>query len=246
MDLLFVALNVAVLAASALQAATGIGFGIIAGPIMLAVLNDGSAIQISILLNLIIAGMLTPMLWRNIDRLLLTRLVVGLIVASPIGVWLFIAMNITWLKLLAAAAVVLTLALTIRNHRRQQPAEPKRTSAAQQGSMGIIAGLMGGSLGIPGPVPAAWMAAKGYGKDTIRATILAMFLVSYTFALVLQMTMATITPETYVGAAKLAPATIIGIFAGRWIGQYLTEETFRKILLLVLTLTVVLLLATLI
>ena len=246
MDPVFIAVNVAVLAASALQAATGIGFGIIAGPILLAVLNDGAAIQISILLNLIIAGMLTPLLWRSIDRVLLARLVIGLLVASPLGVWLFLAMSVTWLKLLASAAVVLTLVLTVRNHRRQKPTAPVQTSVAQQGSMGIIAGLMGGSLGIPGPIPAAWMSAKGYGKDAIRATMLAMFVVSYTFALVLQMTMTTITVDTYISAANLAPATIIGILTGRWLSHHLTEEAFRKILLVVLTLTVVLLLATLI
>ena len=245
MELMFIAVNIAVLAAAALQAATGIGFGIIAGPILLVVLNDGAAIQISILLNLIIAGMLTPLLWRNVDRMLLTRLVAGLIVASPIGVWLFLSMNITWLKLLAAAAVLLTLVLTIRNHQRQRPAEPVPSSVAQQGSMGFIAGLMGGSLGIPGPVPAAWMSAKGYSKDTIRATILAMFVVSYTLALLLQIGMVTIATETYISAANLAPATIIGIVSGRWLSNYLTEETFRKILLIVLGATVILLLWTL-
>jgi hypothetical protein len=35
--------NLAVFAATALQSATGIGFGIIAGPILLVVLNDNSA-----------------------------------------------------------------------------------------------------------------------------------------------------------------------------------------------------------
>lgn len=245
MDLPFIAVNVAVLAASALQAATGIGFGIIAGPILLVVLNDGAAIQISILLNLIIAGLLTPLLWRSIDRELLIRLVAGLIVASPVGVWLFLIMNVTWLKLLAAAAVMLTLVLTIRNHNRVRPARPEPTSVTQQGAMGIIAGLMGGSLGIPGPIPAAWMSAKGYGKDTIRATILAMFVVSYTVALILQINMATIATETYTSAAALAPATVTGVLTGRWLSRYLTEDTFRKILLAVLALTIVLILVTL-
>ena len=46
MDQEFFLLNVVVLVASALQSATGIGFGVIAGPILLIVLNDGSAIQV--------------------------------------------------------------------------------------------------------------------------------------------------------------------------------------------------------
>ena len=59
------------------------------------------------------------------------------------------------------------------------------------------------------------------------------------------MTMATISAVTFSSAAQLAPATIIGIFAGRWLSQHMTEETFRKILLTVLALTVILLLVTL-
>ncbi len=62
MDQDFLVLNVAVFGASALQSATGIGFGVIAGPVLLVALNDGSAIQISIVLNLLIAAFLAPSL----------------------------------------------------------------------------------------------------------------------------------------------------------------------------------------
>ena len=246
MDPEIIAVNFAVFAAAALQSATGIGFGIIAGPILLVVLNDGSAIQVSVLLNLMIAGLLTPTLWHNVDRLLLRNLILGLAIASPIGVFLFLAMDIILLKVCAAMAVVLTLILTIRNHRNQMTGKPAKAGFAEQGSMGVIAGLMGGSLGIPGPVPAAWMSAKGYGKDAIRATILAMFVFSYAIALVLQVTMATIRADTYITAVVLAPATLVGILAGRWLSRLLTEKTFRAFLLLVLAGTVILLLATLV
>ena len=241
-----IAVNFAVFAAAALQSATGIGFGIIAGPILLVVLNDSSAIQVSILLNLLIAGLLTPTLWHDVDRLLLWKMVLGLIVATPLGVLLFLAMNIILLKVLAATAVVLTLVLTIRNHRNRTTTRPAKAGFAEQGLMGVIAGIMGGSLGIPGPVPAAWMSAKGYGKDAIRATILAMFVFSYSIALVLQMTMATIRADTYITALVLAPATLVGILTGRWLSRQLSEKIFRLFLLVVLIATVILLLATLV
>lgn len=240
-----IAVNIAVFAAAALQSATGIGFGIIAGPILLVVLNDSSAIQVSILLNLVIAGLLTPTLWHNVDRQLLWKLVLGLAVASPFGVLLFLAMDIVWLKIVAAIAVGLTLVLTVRNHRQPVTASPAGSGVAEKSMIGIIAGLMGGSLGIPGPVPAAWMSSKGYGKEAIRATILAMFVFSYTIALVLQMTMANINADTYITALVLTPATLTGILTGRWLSGRLTEQTFKVILLVVLTATIALLLATL-
>jgi len=238
--------NLAVFAAAALQSATGIGFGIIAGPILLVVLNDNSAIQVSILLNLVIAGLLAPMLWHNVDRHLLRRMVVGLIIASPAGVLMFLAMDIILLKVMAAMAVALTLILTIQNHRRQPKREPLPARPAEQGLMGVIAGLMGSSLGIPGPIPAAWMSAKGYGKDAVRATILAMFVCAYTIALILQMTMGEIQPHTFITTLVLAPATLAGMLAGRWLGRRLTEPTFRIALLFILAGTVILILATLV
>jgi uncharacterized membrane protein YfcA len=246
MDPAFLALNIAALAAAALQSATGIGFGIIAGPILLVVLNDGSAIQVSILLNLLIAGLLTPTLWRSVDRALLMQLVVGLVAGTPVGVLLFLAMDIVLLKLAAAVAVMLTLVLAVRNHRRSGERTLSATGKSERRSIGAIGGLMGGSLGIPGPVPAAWMSANGYGKDAIRATILAMFVVAYTLSLGLQLGMVGIDAETFYLAMKLAPATLFGIFAGRVLNRHLTEETFRKILWAVLSGTVILLLATLV
>ncbi len=38
-----IVLGIAIFGASALQASTGIGFGVIAGPVLLIVLNDGAA-----------------------------------------------------------------------------------------------------------------------------------------------------------------------------------------------------------
>ncbi|MCH8244510.1 hypothetical protein IIB97_01325 [Patescibacteria group bacterium] len=56
----FLILSIAIFAAATLQSATGIGFGVIAGPVLLVVLNDSAAIQVSIILNLLIAMLLAP------------------------------------------------------------------------------------------------------------------------------------------------------------------------------------------
>lgn len=79
-------LQVAVFGAALLQAATGTGFGVIAGPVILMALNDGSAIQVSIVLRLLIAGVLTPSLTKSVDRVLLPRLILGTAIGLPIGV----------------------------------------------------------------------------------------------------------------------------------------------------------------
>lgn len=232
---------VAVFGAAALQSATGIGFGVIAGPILLIYLNDGAAIQISIILNLLIAALLTPTLWKRIDRSVLKFMAAGLLIGSPLGLLIFLNIDVSLLKLGAGIAVVVTLFLVMFDARatpratRQDPGRPAKLV------IGAIAGIMGVCLAMPGPVPAAWMAASGYRRETIRATILAMFVLSYTLALLLQGGLAGIEPQVLRQSGLLVPATVAGILAGIFLGRRISERSYRWILMTVLATTAIVL-----
>lgn len=242
MDQEFVLLNMAVVGASALQAATGIGFGVIAGPILLVVLNDGSAIQVSIALNLLIAVILAPSVRHKADRTILRNLAIGLLIGSPFGLLIFLSIDIVWLKVTAGTGVLLTLGLIISanrlGHAKSVAGKP------EQISVGTIAGVMGACLAMPGPIPAAWMSSKTYDKQTIRATILALFVLSYAIALALQLATVGIGAETLKFSASLAPATVVGILLGNYMSRRITEEIFRWILTTILASTALMLFAT--
>ena len=242
MDQEFVLLNIAVLGASALQAATGIGFGVIAGPILLVVLNDGSAIQVSIALNLLIAIILAPSIRHNADRKILRNLAFGLLLGSPIGLLIFLSIDIVLLKITAGIGVLLTLFLVVSANRLGPAKSAPRNP--EQISVGAIAGVMGVCLAMPGPVPAAWMSSKAYDKQTIRATILALFVFSYAIAMALQFTTVGISTETLKFSASLAPATVVGILLGNYVSRRITEKIFRWILITILASTAFLLFAT--
>ena len=246
MDLEFVALNIAVFGAAALQSATGIGFGVIAGPILLIALNDGSAIQISIVLNLLIAMILTPSLWQQADRPLLARLLIGLAIGSPVGLFIFLSLDIVFLKAFAGLAVLLTLVLTVRGSSSQVNSMTKTPGDAEQVSIGIVAGVMGASLAIPGPVPAGWMSTRGFSKETIRATILVMFVFAYLVALLLQFGLAGIGADAMRLSAMLAPSTVVGILVGRLLSSRLTEQSFRWVLMIILASTATMLFSSLV
>ena len=245
MDQEFLVLNFAVFGASALQSATGIGFGVIAGPVLLIALNDGSAIQISIVLNLLIAVLLTPSLWQQADRRLLPNLLLGLAIGSPLGLLIFLGTDIVFLKAFAGLAVLFTLILTLLANRA--PSHPLQAAPAkvEQISIGVMAGIMGASLAMPGPIPAAWMSTRGFGKETIRATILLMFVFAYAIALVLQFGLAGIGADTFRLCVMLAPSTVVGILVGRLLSSRLTERTFRWLLVIILASTTIILFSTL-
>ena len=237
-------LALVVAAAAALQAATGIGFGVIAGPVLLMVLDSGAAIQISILLSLLIAGVLTPALWPQVEQGVLKGLLAGGVLGLPLGVGVFLWMELAWLKLLAALAVAFTLGFVLRGGRAARPAAGHPGPGGWQAlGIGVCSGVMGGSLAMPGPLPAAWMTARHFSPAAVRATILALFVFSYLAALLLQMAWAGAGGQELWQHAWLGAPTLAGVGLGRLLVRRMTARRFRGILIVILAATVLSLLA---
>ena len=237
MDGYFLALHAAVLGAALFQAATGIGFGILAGPILLMVMNSGSAVQVTILLSLFIAVVLAPTLYRRADKTFLSRLLAGTLAGLPIGIVVFVQVSVDLLKLLAGLAV-LFMALSATGLLRQEPLNGKaRRAPVGDYGIGVLSGAMSASLAMPGPVAAAHMSSLAYAKDTIRATMLVMFVFSYNAAIAFQAVLVGVSGETLSLAARLVPATLIGILLGRISVDWISERGFRRLITIVLVAT---------
>jgi uncharacterized membrane protein YfcA len=238
-------LTIAFFGASVLQAATGVGFGVIAGPVLLMVLNSTAAIQISILQSFLIGAVLVPGLRSQVQPIPLKKFALGSVAGIPLGCLVYLTVEIDILKLLAGLAVLCTLLFVLRSNGRKngrgQGAGGMAAEAGERledGGAASFSGAMNGSIAMPGPVPAAWMSGVGYSKDAVRATILAMLLFSYPAAFGLQWALSGLTAQTIWLAAGLAPATLAGILVGRLLVRHFTEDSFRWFLVLILLATV--------
>ncbi len=237
MDATLIALHAAVLAAALLQAATGIGFGVIAGPIILMVMNSGSAVQVTILLSLLIAVVLAPSLYRQVHKKVLGRLLLGTLVGLPLGIVVFLNVSLDVLMLLAALAVLL-MALSVSG-LLELPLRKGETSRgeAQNLAIGVLSGAMSASLAMPGPVAAARMSSLAFPKETIRATILVMFVFSYSAAFAFQVGLVGFSEAAWSLTTSLLPATLIGVLIGRLLVARISERTFRRLIVVVLVAT---------
>ena len=244
MEIDLILMILAAFGAATLQSATGIGFGIIAGPVLLMQLNSGAAIQISILLNILISVVLAPSIRTGVDKKLLSRFLMGSVVGLPLGFYVFLVVDANMLKIMAGVAILVTMFFVLRNNRKS--AQPNGDPSSARGSLpiGVISGLMGGCLAMPGPIPAAWMNISGYDKATVRSTILMLFIISYTAALLLQLSLAEITQDTWWTTFKLALPTVAGIYFGRMLVERITEQVFFVLIVGVLALTAVMLFST--
>lgn len=239
MDLEFFILHFAVFSAALLQAATGIGFGVIAGPIILIALNDGSAIQISILLSLLIAVVLTPSLIKSVDRTLLPRLLVGTVIGLPIGMAVFVLVTVDLLKVLAGAAVLFMAYLATKALIGSRPNGAGAVSDArlQDLGVGVLSGAMCAGLAMPGPVVAARMMTRGQSKGATRATILVLFVFSYIAAIAVQAVTVGVAMPTLSLTATLAPATLLGVLVGKISAGRISEKLFRWTIVVILIAT---------
>ncbi len=235
----WVILNLAVFGAAAVQAATGIGFGALAGPILLLTLGSAAAVQITIVLSLLIALVLAPSLRREADGLVLRHLLVGSVLGLPIGIVIYLNADVALLELLAGVAV-LGMAISVlaagRPRADQDPARGPSERPARGGTLavGVLSGLMSTSLAMPGPPVAAWMAGRNFSKTAIRSTVLTLFVPSYAAAAILQACVATTTLETLSIMAKLTPATLVGLLCGRALTSRISDLAFRRIVLFLL------------
>lgn len=237
MEPILITLSITVFFAAALQSATGIGFGVIAGPIMLLLLNSNSSIQISIVLNLLIAVLLVRSIRLAIDKTILIQLIVGSVLGLPLGLLIFLNVDIVMLKILAGTAISLTALLVIRNNIMRTKSAAIGPSKRGALITGVASGLMSSSLAMPGPVVAAWMSAARIEKQVVRATTLTLFVFSYGAALLFQIPFADIESATLWTCLKLVPATIAGVYVGRLIVTWLTERVFSWLIIVILLLT---------
>lgn len=235
----YLVLHGTVFCAALLQAVTGIGFALIAGPVLLIAMGDSRAFQVSIVLNLVMALLMTPFLYRHCSVPHLRRLLIGTAIGLPLGVILFGWVDLAALKTftgLLLLLVLLQLAVTSRY--------PSRFRYAIGGkSAGVISGVMTGFAAMPGPVASAYLLSSGdLDPRAIRATIFAMFLGSYSAALLVHWSTGHLQVTTFSMAMVLLPATLLGIAAGSALAPHVHRSTFVGLVLAALAITASLLL----
>ena len=223
--------------AALVQGATGFGFAIMAVPFYLLILESLSAIQVTIIVTLALTLSVAVRVWRNAPRALLGRLVAGTLIGFPAGILAYRHADLETAKL-AVGLLITGFAAWLLLAGRDRPAEESPTShPGADVAVGIVSGAMTTSLGMPGPVVLIYLSALGTGKEAMRGTMLALFVISYAGALALQAWLAGIDGTTWTTAAILVPAGLIGAAAGHWVSRFLGQRTFRLLVLAILAAT---------
>jgi len=224
------------LLAAVVQGTVGFGFSLLAVSFFLLILQSATAIQLLIVLNLVISLWIVRNMWRKVPRDLWLKLVAGAVIGFPAGLALFHYASVDQLKVVVATTLVVFVPLLAFRHRPvpDPSASPPIYRSSSSVGVGILAGAMTTSLGMPGPALIVYLTAIGADKDSLRAISLTFFTVTYAAALLLQALTFGVEGEVWMMAIVLVPVPAIGAQLGHWLSQRVTESTFRRSVLLLI------------
>ncbi|MCP3027161.1 sulfite exporter TauE/SafE family protein [Halobacillus sp. A5] len=219
-----------IIVASVLQTSTGFGFSILATPFLLLLFEPREAIQINLILSLFISLALIRKIYKDIDFGIVQRFTISSAAGLPIGMAVFLWIDIVKLKLGVSVIILLLTVLLIFKLRLT------RTKKRDLGAGGI-SGMLTTSIGMPGPPLLLYFSGTETKKETLRATTLAFYLFIYLVSLLIQVTFAGTSATIWLWSAFALPLVFAGMYAGQLLFRWISPGLFRLFTYVILLFT---------
>ncbi|PKR77345.1 hypothetical protein CEY16_11470 [Halalkalibacillus sediminis] len=219
-----------ILIASILQTSTGFGFSIVATPFLLLIFEAREAIQINLVLSLVISIALIAKIKKDIDFGMMKRFIMGSAVGLPVGIVIFLTVNINQLKLgVGLVILILTILLMLRFRIKE--------SQRRDLIVGGLSGSFTSSIGMPGPPILLYFSGADTQKEKIRGTTLAFYLFIYLMSLLIQVIFAGTSQTVWVSGGLALPLVLLGLYLGQLLFSWIDQHIFRIFTYIILGMT---------
>jgi len=158
--------------------------------------------------------------WRSS----ITLLLIGSVIATPLGVWLLATLPASTLNRMIGAMLVIVVVLEwlgvypARLHGR-----------AWALGAGLVAGVLGGAVGTPGPPVVLYTASQGWSPRTIKANLQAFFVVNQVVILIGYWWAGLVTADVGRFTVLFAVPAVAGLAVGIALFDRIDQARFRKI-----------------
>lgn len=236
-------LAAATLLGALVQAATGFGFALIAAPAFLTAMNSSAALQVLVALHIVQSAMVVPGLSAQAPRGMLIALCAGSIVGFPLGLAVFLRLDVQTLKLMIGMAMLMfTMLLLAREYGLignggASDGRGRAHSPWLIATVGMASGFLTAVLVMPGPPLILYLMARGASKDISRAAALTFFAFCYVVVTALHVAAGGMGLSEWRSVLFLAPVVIVGTMLGTAVATRLTDRWFRNAVYAVLVLS---------
>ncbi|WP_238926397.1 sulfite exporter TauE/SafE family protein [Achromobacter xylosoxidans] len=213
------------------QGLSGFAFGMVAMSFWAWVLDPRLAAALAVF------GALTGQLLavfsvrRGFNWPLLWPFLLGGLAGIPLGVLILPHLDMDWFKAVLGALLALWCPIMLMAQRLPRIGGNRWGD----GAVGLVGGVMGGIGGFAGSVPTLWCTLRGFGKDTQRAVIQNFNLSMLAVTMATYLATGIVTRDMAPMFAVVAPAMLIPTLLGTRLYIGISEVTFRRLVLGLLT-----------
>jgi uncharacterized membrane protein YfcA len=210
---------------------SGFAFGLVASAIWLYILTPLQTASLIIAFGLIVQGYSVWKLRGTLDLKKLRPFVLGAALGVPVGVSILTWANPVHVRMAVGAFLVLYSFYALL-----RPAIPRVDAggATADAGIGFLNGVLGGITGLAGILVTIWCGLRGWPKDLQRTVFQPVAVAIFAMSAFWIGAKGAITPDTI----KLFLIGLPALFAGTWLGLKLfgrlDEASFRKVVLVLL------------
>ena len=217
--------------ASTLQGIAGFGAGLISMGLLSMIWTIPQATSVMIPLGLLLNLSLIVQQRQYLSVSTLTWIFIGLPLGVFIGIYSLETLPDTQLKILLGLALLASVINTLAQGQRSIT-----FGMVSQLITGVCAGVTGAALSSPGPPILILANLSGWQRDRFRANLSLLFGTCALLSLIGLLMREQVTFNTLSTSLALAPGVITGSVIGVKLGTHLPQRSFRRVVLVLLTL----------
>lgn len=202
---------------------SGFGGALLSIPLLTLLFPLKFIVPVESVLEVALSILLVPSAILKVNRAKLLWLLAGAVVGSLLGVFLLTSSSNRNLEIALGAAII-GVGLTFLRKRFSNAVVSDRWGLAA----GVAGGLMGGMFGTSGPAYLAFLSSQSLGKEILRATLIVLFAVEYTWRLGLYIHNGLLDFEGMKLVVSLLPSLVVATLLGHYFHLRVGETMFRR------------------
>jgi len=219
----------AVLAGAYLKGYTGFGASMLWMTSLSLVLPPLQVVPMVLMFEVVTSTVLLPRIWLDVRWRSIALLLLGTCAATPIGIHALASLPATPVRIALAIVVLIAALLILRGFALSK--EPGRPATV---GVGIMAGVLNGSMGIVGPPVILFYFSSPIGVVAGRASIIAYFIGTDSVGTAMFAAQGLLDASVLWRTAVFLPILIAGVVVGNRGFVKTDPENFKRISLFVL------------
>lgn len=222
-------IGLVIMLAAAIQGMTSFGFSLVALPLLSLFLPLPQIVALLVMYSLGLNLILLVKLVKHIHIKMITMLLVGGVLGTPLGIMVLNIMDASLLKRTAGIAIVVIGLLLMKGWRMHLKQESHFYLP-----IGLVSGVMQGALSLSGPPLVLFLSNQNKDKMVFRANLTAYFTLLNAVTLPGFIMGGLVGPEILGLGLKYLPFMLAGLFFGMMMVSRIDDLKFKKMTLLLI------------